>query len=153
VEPQIAVRCELLLLLPSSATGSIRSITVRCCLLHGDPSKVEKNYWLLLLCTRIEGGPAPRLSPCSSDLSATSQQYFYLRTNQPPATSQQYFSLRTNQHQPSAISHQPNEQVVCSSSENQFRGVLLRPHKEATRGFISSLLNVHKVVHKAAGYY
>jgi hypothetical protein len=40
----------------------------------------------------------------SLDLSATSQQYFSLRTNQPPATSQQYFSLRTNQHQPSATS-------------------------------------------------
>jgi hypothetical protein len=37
-------------------------------------------------------------------ISATSQQYFTLRTNQPPATSQQYFSLRTNQHQPSATS-------------------------------------------------
>jgi hypothetical protein len=37
-------------------------------------------------------------------LSATSQQYFSLRTNQPPATSQQYFSLRTNQHQPSTTS-------------------------------------------------
>jgi hypothetical protein len=35
-------------------------------------------------------------------LSVTSQQYFSLRTNQPPATSQQYSSLRTNQHQPSA---------------------------------------------------
>jgi hypothetical protein len=44
---------------------------------------------------------------CSLGLSATSQQYFSLRTNQPPATSQQYFSLRTNQHQPSATS-QPN---------------------------------------------
>jgi hypothetical protein len=33
--------------------------------------------------------------PCSLGLSATSQQYFSLRTNQPPATSQQYFSLRT----------------------------------------------------------
>jgi hypothetical protein len=33
-------------------------------------------------------------------LSATSQQYFSLRTNQPPAISQQYFSLTTNQHQP-----------------------------------------------------
>jgi hypothetical protein len=40
-------------------------------------------------------------------LSATSQQYFSLRTNQPLATSQQYSSLRTNQHQPSATS-QPN---------------------------------------------
>jgi hypothetical protein len=42
--------------------------------------------------------------PCSLGLSATSQQYFSLRTNQPPATSQQYYSLRTNQHQPSATS-------------------------------------------------
>jgi hypothetical protein len=45
--------------------------------------------------------------PCSFGLSATSQQYFSLTTNQPPATSQQYSSLRTNQHQPSATS-QPN---------------------------------------------
>jgi hypothetical protein len=36
----------------------------------------------------------------SLGLSATSQQYFYLTTNQPSATRQQYFSLRTNQHQP-----------------------------------------------------
>jgi hypothetical protein len=48
--------------------------------------------------------PAVLFSPCSLGLSATSQQYFFLRTNQPPATSQQYFSLRTNQHQPSATS-------------------------------------------------
>jgi hypothetical protein len=41
-------------------------------------------------------------SPCSLGLSTTSQQYFSLTTNQPPATSQQYSSLRTNQHQPSA---------------------------------------------------
>jgi hypothetical protein len=39
-----------------------------------------------------------------------SQQYFSLRTNQPPATSQQYFSLTTNQHQPSATSQ--NEQAA-----------------------------------------
>jgi hypothetical protein len=41
---------------------------------------------------------------CSLGLSATCQQYFSLRTNQPPTISQQYFSLRTNQHQPSATS-------------------------------------------------
>jgi hypothetical protein len=35
-------------------------------------------------------------NPCSLGLSATSQQYFSLTTNQPPATSQQYSSLRTN---------------------------------------------------------
>jgi hypothetical protein len=44
--------------------------------------------------------PGREPSPCSFGLSATSQQYFSLRTNQPPATSQQYFSLTTNQHQP-----------------------------------------------------
>jgi hypothetical protein len=50
-------------------------------------------------------------SLCSFGLSATSHQYFSLRTNQPPATSQryfslsqQYFSLRINQHPPSATS-------------------------------------------------
>jgi hypothetical protein len=50
----------------------------------------------------------------SLGLSATSQQYFSLRTNQQPAaTSQQYSSLRTNQHQPSATS-QPNRLFVSA---------------------------------------
>jgi hypothetical protein len=48
--------------------------------------------------------------PCSLGLSATSQQYFSLTTNQPLATSQQYSSLRRNQHQPSATS-QPNRLI------------------------------------------
>jgi hypothetical protein len=43
-------------------------------------------------------------SLCSLGLSATSQQCFSLRPNQPLATSQQYFSLKTNQHHPSATS-------------------------------------------------
>jgi hypothetical protein len=56
----------------------------------------------------VVNGEAHRQSaPCSLGLSATSQQYFSLTTNQPPATSQQYSSLRTNKHQPSATS-QPN---------------------------------------------
>jgi hypothetical protein len=47
--------------------------------------------------------------PCSLGLSATSQQYFSLRTNQPPATSQQNFS----QNKPApAISHQRTGQSV-----------------------------------------
>jgi hypothetical protein len=53
---------------------------------------------------------------CSFGLSATSQQYFSLRTNQPPATSQQYFSLRTNQHQPSDTS-QTNRLKIASLSK------------------------------------
>jgi hypothetical protein len=48
----------------------------------------------------IKFRPKTSRSACSFCLSATSQQYFSLRTNQPPATSQQYFSLTTNQHQP-----------------------------------------------------
>jgi hypothetical protein len=45
---------------------------------------------------------------CSFDLSATSQQYFSLRTNQPPAISQQYFFSEqiSTSHQP------PNEQMT-----------------------------------------
>jgi hypothetical protein len=67
------------------------------------------------LCVDCKWAPPPRLprarsealdkqAPCSFGLSATNQQYFSLRTNQPSPTSQQYFSLRTNQHQPSATS-------------------------------------------------
>jgi hypothetical protein len=59
----------------------------------------------------MEGVVARLATPCSFGLSATSQQYFSLRTNQAPATSQQYFSLRTNQHQPSAISQTNRLQV------------------------------------------
>jgi hypothetical protein len=54
------------------------------------------------------------ITSCSFGLSATSQQYFYLRTNQPPTTGQQYFSLRTNQHQPSATSQTNRLSLLCS---------------------------------------
>jgi hypothetical protein len=59
--------------------------------------------------------PNYQYTPCSFGLSATSQQYFSLRTNQPPAISQQYFSLRTNQHQPSAT-NQTNRMIGMISS-------------------------------------
>jgi hypothetical protein len=59
-------------------------------------------------------GSGGGLSSCSLGLLATSQQYFSLRTNQPPATSQQYFSLRTNQHHPSATS-QTNRLRLCGA--------------------------------------
>jgi hypothetical protein len=49
------------------------------------------------------------MQPCSLGLSATSQQYFSLTTNQPPATSQQYL-FSQNKSAP-AISHQPTEQA------------------------------------------
>jgi hypothetical protein len=69
---------------------------------------------MLLLFCQLEkkiSNSVTHQAPCSLGLSATSQQYFSLRPNQPPATSQQYYSLRTNQHQPSATS-QPNRLKV-----------------------------------------
>jgi hypothetical protein len=52
-------------------------------------------------------------NPCSLGLSATSQQYFSLRTNQPPATSHNQPAVLFSQNKPApGISHQPTEQVV-----------------------------------------
>jgi hypothetical protein len=53
-------------------------------------------------------------SACSLGLSATSQQYFSLRTNQPPATSRNQPAVLFSQNKPApAISHQPTEQADC----------------------------------------
>jgi hypothetical protein len=50
---------------------------------------------------------------CSLGLSATSQQYFSLRTNQPPTTSRNQPAVLFSQNKPApAISHQPTEQAV-----------------------------------------
>jgi hypothetical protein len=50
--------------------------------------------------------------PCSLGLSATSQQYFSLRKNQPPATSRNQPAVLFSQNKPApAISHQPTEQA------------------------------------------
>jgi hypothetical protein len=68
--------------------------------------------------------------PCSFGLSATSQQYFSLRTNQPLAISQQYFSLRMNHHQPSAT-NQTNRPVIVNPDREvvwtvlDLRGVII----------------------------
>jgi hypothetical protein len=66
--------------------------------------RYQEDLLLLVILERMDIPEVIQLTACSLGLSATSQQYFSLRTNQPPATSQQYFSLRTNQHQPSATS-------------------------------------------------
>jgi hypothetical protein len=55
-----------------------------------------------------------QFTACSLGLSATSQQYFSLKTNQPPATSQQYSSLGTNHHQPTE-----HAVKLCPSYENK----------------------------------
>jgi hypothetical protein len=75
---------------------------------------VTQNIWSPTVVTHTVEEKKSSYSSCSFGLSATSQQYFSLRTNQPPAISQQYFSLRTNQHQSSATSqtnrlHRPGE--------------------------------------------
>jgi hypothetical protein len=61
--------------------------------------------------------------------SASSQQYFSLRTNQPPATSHQYSSLRTNQHQPSATSqpNRPSAYRLLPTGNNQ---LIVKRHKK-----------------------
>jgi hypothetical protein len=66
---------------------------------------------VLRACPFMVEGRVVGMRACSFGLSATSQQYFSLRTNQPPAISQQYFSLTTNQ--PSAMS-QTNMLLVCT---------------------------------------
>jgi hypothetical protein len=49
---------------------------------------------------------------CSLGLSATSQQYFSLRTNQPPATSRNQPAVLFSQNKPApAITYQPTEQA------------------------------------------
>jgi hypothetical protein len=58
-----------------------------------------------------------QFTPCSLGLSATSQQYFSLRTNQPPATSQNQPAVLFSQNKPApAISHQPTEQALSDDS-------------------------------------
>jgi hypothetical protein len=59
---------------------------------------------------------ANSLAACSFGLSATSQQYFSLRTNQPPATSRNQPAVPFSQNKPAPfISHQPTEQAVGQS--------------------------------------
>jgi hypothetical protein len=54
-----------------------------------------------------------KLPACSLGLSATSQQYFSLTTNQPPATSRNQPAVLFSHNKPApAISHQPTEQAV-----------------------------------------
>jgi hypothetical protein len=70
-------------------------------------------YWLVYHNPVAHIGRLPA-SACSLDLSATSQQYFSLRTNQPPATSNQPAVLFSQNKPAPAISHQPNDQASSS---------------------------------------
>jgi hypothetical protein len=102
-------------LFPSGSLYIVFRNAIRCSHL-AHPCKWEQTKPLLVVLTRFEVGYSTiRSSPCSLGLSATSQRYFSLRTNQPPATSQHYSSLWTNQQQPSVTS-QPNRLHVCSAN-------------------------------------
>jgi hypothetical protein len=61
-------------------------------------------------------------TPCLLGLSATSQQYFSLRTNQPPATSRNQPAVLFSQNKPApAISHQPTEQAASLSDLKELK--------------------------------
>jgi hypothetical protein len=72
----------------------------------------------ILGCSYQNGGDVT----CSLGLSATSQQYFPLKANQPPAANQQYFPLRTNQHQPSATNQMNRLQDTSLGSSDMDTG-------------------------------
>jgi hypothetical protein len=90
-------------------------------------------------------------TPCSLGLSATSQQYFSLRTNQPPATSQQYSSLRTNQHQPSATS-QPNR-LISFPPVSALYYINQRPLYLKPSSTVATILGYVLLVLLLLGYY
>jgi hypothetical protein len=120
---------ELLTLLPENAAGGHESHDgeLRSTGARGPAAAGPKNPARVHACPRAGASRQRRGAPASGEarvrtpprvtharvwipnltyalfvgLSATSQQYFSLTTNQPPATSQ-YSSLRTNQHQPPA---------------------------------------------------
>jgi hypothetical protein len=77
-----------------------------------------------------DGLNGARFTACSLGLSAISQQYFSLRTNQPPATSQQYFYLRINQHQP-PVTSQTNRTLVVETGDEKNPIVPHNPHTVA----------------------
>jgi hypothetical protein len=66
--------------------------------------------WILLK-VKFSAGPSS-YTPCSLGLSATSQQYFSVRMNQPPAISRNQPAVLFSQNKSApAISHQPTEQA------------------------------------------
>jgi hypothetical protein len=85
-------------------------------------------------------------------LSATSQQYFSLTTNQPPATNQQYFSLRTNQHRPSATSQTnrlvPEPELALMAGRSRLTS---QPWKRRRRLATAPLPVLQQDVHQVAG--
>jgi hypothetical protein len=75
----------------------------------------ERGFWRGWSVGQMDSG---KPCPCSLGLSATGQQCFSLRTNQPPATSCNQPAVLFSQNKPApAISHQPTEQAACAGLE------------------------------------
>jgi hypothetical protein len=79
-------------------------------IMQGYKMHTVRQYYLHIYISIIFNYKHHIMQPCSLGLSATSQQYFSITTNQPPATSQQYL-FSQNKSAP-AISHQPTERSV-----------------------------------------
>jgi hypothetical protein len=77
--------------------------------------------------------------PCSLGLSATSQQYFSLTRNQPPATSRNQPAVLFSQNKPApAISHQPTEQGAARTQQSV--SILMKKTRaRLTRGHLMSI--------------
>jgi hypothetical protein len=73
---------------------------------------------------------------CSLGLSATSQQYFSLRTNQPPATSRNQPAVLFSQNKPApAISHQLGRLfALCTHHSQNWQSNKFRPVREIDFG-------------------
>jgi hypothetical protein len=81
-------------------------------------------------------------SACSLGLSATSQQYFSLITNQPLATSRNQPAVLFSQNKPApTISHQPTEQA------DWYESTLSQSDKDKKVYTISILKYKHSIVH------
>jgi hypothetical protein len=97
----------------------------------------------------VLSSPGSTPSACSLGLSATSQQYFSLRTNQPPATSRNQPAVLFSQNKPApAISHQPTEQAAYEERTFSFPGpalpIRLAYQPSAISTFISEQISTTK---------
>jgi hypothetical protein len=112
--------------LASRNNRSVRSYTFYQPTINDQPNE-QVEYFHLELSTSHSGVPMSGITWAiwlvktpGFGLWATSQQYFSLTTNQPPATNQQCSSLRTNQHQSSATSQSNRLLVFASENSRKF---------------------------------
>jgi hypothetical protein len=84
-----------------------------CAAIYELGGMINSNSYTDIELSCIPNQDSSGFAPCSLGLSATSQQYFSLRTNQPPAISRNQPAVLFSQNQSApAISHQPTEQAL-----------------------------------------